>query len=141
MPNQSKIKDPRFWKKWRESGAVSRLVKWIPIERAYINTIGDREDWCLLIMGESEGVYYGQKIAIENIPRVLQGMGIRRINAHDPDGSFLRKLGIGYLSLAEMDRERKFPYFEEIEGRLLPLMADSRGAKRLALTTQPPRYK
>lgn len=23
MPNRSKINDPRFWKKWRESGAVA----------------------------------------------------------------------------------------------------------------------
>jgi len=27
MPNSSKIKDPRFWKRWRSSGAIGTITK------------------------------------------------------------------------------------------------------------------
>ena len=141
MVNQSKINDPRFWNRWRESGAVNSLVGYAQVTTANIMFASKIEDWRFVISAKKDETYLGLQIKIRDLPIVLQSMAVRQINAYDPNGTFLRELGLsGCISVAQMDPERKFPYFGELERRMLPVIANSKGEIKLGLTGWPPRY-
>lgn len=61
MVNQSKINDPRFWKKWRQSGAVSPTQE--EIEKKYLSKAIILEGTLNNVQGElvfdEEGYYRG----------------------------------------------------------------------------------
>jgi hypothetical protein len=52
--NQSKLRDPRFWKKWEESGAVGSMQNAKPLLLSEIPSKGDYTSVTVLLEGRAD---------------------------------------------------------------------------------------